>query len=128
MAVSSHKNNNEEFIEETATISTSDTIIQTIEPEKSEPTFTLDIEDITSTESKSEEPLNIGIDYDHYFKFVDTDEVAPWAEEAMRWVVNREIIKGREENKIVPKKPATRQEVATMLYRFYKFLKESKEI
>ena len=51
-------------------------------------------------------------------RFVDGAQVADWAQEAMIWCVQNDIIKGYPDNTLGAKNVATRAEVATMLQRF----------
>ena len=40
-----------------------------------------------------------------------------WAEEAIEWVIEEELMKGYPDGSFQPDKPMTRAEVATVLYR-----------
>lgn len=51
-------------------------------------------------------------------RFTDGDQVAVWAQEAMIWCIQNDIIKGYPDNTLGSKAVATRAEVATMLQRF----------
>lgn len=51
-------------------------------------------------------------------RFTDGAQVADWAQEAMIWCVQNDIIKGYPDNTLGAKNVATRAEVATMLQRF----------
>lgn len=51
-------------------------------------------------------------------RFADGAQVADWAEEAMIWCIQNDIIRGRDGDLLAPKDVATRAEVATMLQRF----------
>lgn len=51
-------------------------------------------------------------------KFVDGDKVSDWAEDAMRWALEQEIITGKPGNVAEPGSNATRAEVAAMLQRY----------
>lgn len=51
-------------------------------------------------------------------RFTDGAQVAPWAQEAMIWCIQNDIIKGYPDNTLGAKNAATRAEVATMLQRF----------
>ena len=50
--------------------------------------------------------------------FVDRDEIASWAGEAVSWACSRGIIQGKPGNCLEPNGCATRAEAATMLVRF----------
>jgi len=50
--------------------------------------------------------------------FTDGDEVSPYAEEAVSWAVDNELLTGYENGSLSPKGLATRAEVATILMRF----------
>lgn len=50
--------------------------------------------------------------------FVDGAQVADWAQEAMIWCIQNDIIKGYPDSTLGAKNAATRAEVATMLQRF----------
>ncbi len=51
-------------------------------------------------------------------EFSDMNDVSIWAENALCWAVENEIVKGKTNNALYPKDNATRAEVATMLMRF----------
>lgn len=51
-------------------------------------------------------------------RFADGAQVADWAQEAMIWCIQNDIIKGYPDNTLGSKNVATRAEVATMLQRF----------
>lgn len=51
-------------------------------------------------------------------RFTDGAQVADWAQEAMIWCIQNDIIKGYPDNTLGAKNAATRAEVATMLQRF----------
>ncbi len=50
--------------------------------------------------------------------FVDSDKISSWAEEAMEWTVQNEIIQGMGNERVNPKGKATRAQVATIMQRF----------
>lgn len=50
--------------------------------------------------------------------FADADQVASWAETAMRWAVETGLFEGNEKGQLTPADTATRMEVATILMRF----------
>lgn len=50
--------------------------------------------------------------------FTDKDEVSDFAQTAMRWCVEKEILQGKGDNILAPKDTATRAEVSAMLMRF----------
>ena len=49
---------------------------------------------------------------------VSKDKPSNWAKEAWEWAIENGITDGTR-----PKEPATREEIVTMLYRFYKGVK-----
>lgn len=51
-------------------------------------------------------------------RFTDSDQVAGWAQEAMIWCIQNDIIKGYLDNTLGSQNVATRAEVAAMLQRF----------
>lgn len=51
-------------------------------------------------------------------QFKDADEISPWAKEAMAWAVGANVISGKGNQMLDPKGPASRAEVASMLFRF----------
>lgn len=51
---------------------------------------------------------------DIFYSYSDSNEVSYWAEEAMMWAVNKNILKGSD-GKLLPKNTATRAEVAQVL-------------
>lgn len=51
-------------------------------------------------------------------RFTDGAQVSGWAQEAMIWCIQNDIIKGYPDNTLGSKNTATRAEVATMLQRF----------
>lgn len=59
--------------------------------------------------------------------FVDRDEIASWAAEAMSWAYSRGIITGNN-NRLAPRGQATRAETAAMLYRFSNLSKANETI
>lgn len=52
--------------------------------------------------------------------FLDSDEVSPWATEAMMWAVENKIIGGRANSTLAPKESATRAEAAIVMRRLEK--------
>lgn len=56
-------------------------------------------------------------------KFTDADKVSSFAETAMQWAVENEIIQGKGDNTLAPASAATRAEIATMIMRFAKCVK-----
>lgn len=50
--------------------------------------------------------------------YVDVDEIAQWAEEAMKWVVGAKIVEGRSGKILAPQDSVLRAEAATMLMRY----------
>lgn len=50
--------------------------------------------------------------------YPDGGAVADWAQDAMKWAVGAELVKGRDTGHLDPKGTATRAEVATILQRF----------
>jgi hypothetical protein len=51
-------------------------------------------------------------------RFIDADEISPWAQEAVDWAVNAGLINGRPGNVFDPEASASRAEVAAMIHRF----------
>ena len=56
--------------------------------------------------------------------FSDTDQIAPWAQDAMAAMVQAGIINGKENNRLAPQENATRAEAAKMLALFLTFLEK----
>ena len=50
--------------------------------------------------------------------FADAGQISPWALDAMRWAVGREMLNGAEGGKLLPRNHATRAQVAAVLARF----------
>lgn len=50
-------------------------------------------------------------------QFTDTNEVADYADEAMRWAIAHNIVNGRSAGRLAPKSLAMRAEKVTVLYR-----------
>lgn len=55
---------------------------------------------------------------DKIARFNDLDEVAYWAEDAIKWAVSKKVINGKPGNLLDPKGDATRAEVATIFQNF----------
>ncbi len=55
--------------------------------------------------------------YDLEGDFADADEISDWAMDAMRWAVAEGLWEG-EDGRLCPKKEASREEVANMIYRY----------
>ena len=55
----------------------------------------------------------------------DFDDVSEYAEEAIRWAVDLDIINGTNENKLMPKNNASRAEVAAIIMRFCTMLSKA---
>lgn len=56
-----------------------------------------------------------------FSSYVDSEDVSPWAKDAMQWAVGNDILKGKKNNEgntLVPKGFATRAECATMIVAF----------
>lgn len=53
-----------------------------------------------------------------WFHFTDRTQISPWAEEALMWANNIQVINGRTQTTIVPGGTATRGEAAAMMMRF----------
>jgi hypothetical protein len=51
--------------------------------------------------------------------FNDAGKVSAWANEAMHWCVEKEIVGGTGNNMLTPQGTATRGQIVTMLYRFF---------
>lgn len=51
-------------------------------------------------------------------RFTDIDQVSDWAEAAMIWAIENDILNGRSATRLAPKDVATRAEAAAMLQRF----------
>jgi len=50
--------------------------------------------------------------------FDDADQVSPWAADALRWAVDRGILRGKGSGILAPKDTATRAEAAQMIKNF----------
>ncbi|SHJ75513.1 protein of unknown function, partial [Dethiosulfatibacter aminovorans DSM 17477] len=55
-------------------------------------------------------------------RFADGGEISTWAEEAVAFAVNEELVKGRGADKFVPGGNATRAEAAVMLFRMLQWM------
>ena len=55
---------------------------------------------------------------DRLGQYLDTEQIAPWALDAMRWAVHTGLIRGVGEERLSPKANATRAQSATLLLRF----------
>ena len=60
----------------------------------------------------------LGIEYKEEENITDKDKPSNWAKEAWEWAIEKGITDGTR-----PKESATREEIITMLYRFYKEVK-----
>ena len=49
--------------------------------------------------------------------FADGEQVSSWAEEAMTWAIEAEIIQGKENGLLDPAGTASRAEIAVIIYR-----------
>ncbi len=54
--------------------------------------------------------------------FVDGQQVAPWAKDAMSWAIGIRLVQGDDQKRLLPAEDATRAEVATMLCNFQKWV------
>jgi len=50
--------------------------------------------------------------------FADADKVSPWAKDAVKWMSNNNILKGKDNNTLDPLGFATRAEIAAILHRW----------
>ncbi len=55
---------------------------------------------------------------DQLGQYLDADQIAPWALDAMRWAVHAGLIQGVSDELLGPKDGATRAQAATLLIRF----------
>ena len=55
---------------------------------------------------------------DRLGQFLDTEQIAPWALDAMRWAVHTGLIRGVSDERLSPRSGATRAQAATLLLRF----------
>lgn len=55
---------------------------------------------------------------------VPNDCKTHWALDSIKWCLENELVNGYKDGSFKPNKTITRAEVCTILYRFYKFLKE----
>ncbi len=58
-------------------------------------------------------------------QFADRRQVSPWATEAMKWAVGKNLISGKGNGILDPQGTATRAEVATILMRFFHLFSEA---
>lgn len=58
-----------------------------------------------------------------YLSFDDSGDISPWAQQAMLWANQNELINGRENNTICPEDSAKRSELAAIMARFYNSFK-----
>lgn len=120
MALNTTENNKDEIIESTVSSHVEDTDYIVINKDAPEPAF--DPDEVTETHEIIDE-LIANIDggvSNSFYNFNDVGSISDWAIDAMEWAYNNGIIKGRSKDKLAPNKPATREEVAVMLYRFCK--------
>lgn len=54
--------------------------------------------------------------------FQDREEISPWAEEAIAFISEKEIVKGMEDQTFAPKQNATRAQAAVVIYRLMEYL------
>ena len=55
---------------------------------------------------------------DLQINFTDAGEVSYWAADAMKWAISIGLIKGYDDGSLMPRAPATRAEVATIIQRY----------
>ena len=61
---------------------------------------------------------------DHLGQYLDTEQIAPWALDAMRWAVHTGLIRGVSDERLSPRSGATRAQAATLLLRFAAQMKD----
>ena len=54
--------------------------------------------------------------------FPDANQVSPWAEQAMRWVVYNELVQCMDSGELLPQGTATRAQAAVLLMRFVRLI------